>query len=191
MFTLAMNNGAQYGHYLEIGSADPFYGNNTALLEKLGWRGVSIDIDQNSVDVFKSKRRNTVIQGDATELDYETILSDNGFPEVIDYLQVDCDPPTVSYEALTRIPFWKHKFKVITFEHDAYVDATNSIREKSRKYLESYGYVLVARNIAPDRYSAYEDWWVHPDLVDANILSKMLVEGEEPKKADDYMLNSL
>lgn len=191
MFALCMTNGKQHGTYLEIGSADPFYGNNTALLEEMGWRGVSVDIDANSVKTFNEQRENKAIQSDATKLDYSRVLEEANFTDVIDYLQIDCDPPAVSYEVLTKIPFWDYKFRVITFEHDAYVDPTGSIREKSRKYLESHGYVLAVRNIAPDKYSAYEDWWVHPDLVDTNILQRMLLDTEDPKKADDYMLNNL
>jgi hypothetical protein len=35
-----------------------------------------------------------------------------------DYLQLDCDPPSVTYDILTKIPFDEHKFAVITYEHD-------------------------------------------------------------------------
>ena len=106
----------------------------------------------------------------------------------MDYLQVDCDPPTISYEVLQKIPFHTHKFAVITFEHDYYADPTQSIRDKSRKYLESFGYKLVVSNIAPDQYSSYEDWWVHPDLVDSKIIEKMEQTDGRTKKAEDYML---
>jgi len=184
-FVLTMLDGKRNGTYLEIGSADPFHGNNTALLERdFEWKGISIDIDAHWVEKFGRERSNTVIQGDATKLNYSELIPET----IVDYLQVDCDPPTISYEVLQKIPFHTHKFAVITFEHDYYADPTQSIRDKSRKYLESFGYKLVVSNIAPDQYSSYEDWWVHPDLVDSRIVEKMEQTDGRTKKAEDYML---
>lgn len=188
MFVLTLLNGKKDGTYLEIGSADPYYGNNTALLEQLGWTGISLDIDTNFVNTFAQHRKNTVVEADATKVDYDTLLQSLQ-TDVIDYLQVDCDPPSVSYTALTKIPLWKYKFKVITFEHDAYIDETNSIRDKSRKYLESFGYELVVSNIAPDDHSPYEDWWVHPDFIDKTIISKIKDITDKAKHAEKFMLN--
>jgi hypothetical protein len=187
MFVLTILNGLKGGKYLEVGCADPFYGNNTALLENnFGWTGISIDIDQTMVDKFKQERNNTVIQSDATKVNYSELLKDE---LVWDYLQVDCDPPTVSYDVLTKIPFHTHKFKVITFEHDHYADDTQTIRDKSRKYLESFGYELVVDNISPDDYSPYEDWWVHPSLVDANIVKLMKQVNNKVKNSKKYIYN--
>ena len=187
LFVLMMLNGKTNGTYLEVGSADPFYGNNTALLEKLGWTGISIDINANSVNTFREKRKNTVIESDATKVNYSELLTET----TVDYLQIDCDPPTVSYQVLEKIPFHTHKFAVITFEHDDYADDTQSIREKSRKYLESYGYILIADDIAPDDYCNYEDWWVHPDLVSEHIIKLMFCVNNITKKAGKYIYNQL
>jgi hypothetical protein len=138
------------------------------------------------VDKFKQERNNTVIQSDATKIDYSKLLKDE---LVWDYLQVDCDPPTVSYEVLTKIPFHTHKFKVITFEHDHYADDTQTIRDKSRKYLESFGYELVVDNISPDDYSPYEDWWVYLSLVDVNIVKLMKQVNNKVKNSKKYIYN--
>ena len=47
MFVLSATNGKRNGRYLEIGSAEPFKNNNTALLETaFDWTGVSVDINQ-------------------------------------------------------------------------------------------------------------------------------------------------
>jgi len=67
----------------------------------------------------------------------------------------------------------KYKFAVITYEHDYYVDVTRSYREKSREFLKSQGYVLVVNDVSPEGTSNFEDWWVHPDLVNSEILNKM------------------
>lgn len=189
MFVLSILNGKKNGKYLEIGCADPFYGNNTALLEKdFGWTGISIDIDQNMVDKFKTERNNTVIQSDATKVNYSELLGDT---LNWDYLQIDCDPPTVSYEVLTKIPFHTHKFAVITFEHDHYADDTQTIREKSRKYLKSFGYELIVNNISPDDYSPYEDWWVHPHLSTGRGMQLMKSINDKVKNSKKYIFNQL
>lgn len=189
IFVLTMLQGKREGTFLEIGSADPYFGNNTALLEKnFGWTGISIDYDTNFAQQFSNVRASKVICADATTIDYDTLLKD--FDD-IDYLQIDCDPPMITYLTLLRIPFDKHKFAVITFEHDHYHDSKSEVRDKSRKYLESHGYELVVSNIAPDNYNAYEDWWVHPDLVDRSIINTMKDLSNKPKKADKYMLARL
>jgi len=57
-----------------------------------------------------------------------------------------------------------------------------------QKYLESKGYKLVVSNISPDDNSPFEDWWVHPDLVDLDTINKLSSIDEETKNAEVYML---
>lgn len=190
MFVLSVVDGKREGTYLEIGSCRPFYGNNTALLEKdYAWKGVSIDYEEQFVSMFKQERKNPCYCKDATTVNYSALLAAHDMPEVIDYLQVDCEPPGVTFEALLNIPFDKHRFRVITYEHDYYADETKSFKDKSRKYLESLGYVLVVDDISPDDNRPYEDWWVHPELVDADILQKMKQVDGQTKMSEKYMLS--
>jgi hypothetical protein len=192
MFVLSMLNGKTNGTYVEIGAANPFYGNNTALLEQtFNWTGVSLDIDQQFVDAFAKERKNPCLLKDAMLINYDKFLSGLDFTNEIDYLQIDCDPPEVTYKILLTIPFENYKFAVITYEHDYYCDESKSFREKSRRYLESFGYVMVVGDIAPDEWRNYEDWWIHPDLIDSTILEKMQVTKSGTKKAEDYLLNKL
>jgi hypothetical protein len=79
---------------------------------------------------------------------------------------------------------------VITFEHDYYADETKLYREKSREFLINQGYVMVVGDIAPDKNSTFEDWWIHPDLVNPEILKIMIDSTNNIKKADDYMLKT-
>ena len=130
MFILSMLNGKKDGRYLEIGSADPYHGSNTALLEELGWTGLSLEILEREVEKFKEHRTNEVILCDATKYDYQSLVGD------FDYLQVDCEPPATTYYILTKIPFDKIKFSVITYEHDHYTDMDSVYREKSRELLK-------------------------------------------------------
>jgi hypothetical protein len=152
-----MLNGKINGTYLEIGAGNCFYGNNTALLEEqFDWEGIALDIDENFVQAHKNERKNPCFLKDATLVNYNLFLSGLDFPNEIDYLQLDCDPPSVTYDILLSIPFETYKFAVITYEHDYYCDETKSFQEKSKKYLESYGYVRVVNNISPNSSSAFD-----------------------------------
>lgn len=189
MFVLTMLEGKRNGTYLEIGAGNSYYGNNTALLEQdFDWKGVGIDLSEEFVNAHNNERKNPCLLRDALTINYTSLLSGMDFPNEIDYLQLDCDPPEVTYRILLNIPFEKYKFAVITYEHDYYCDQTKSFQEKSRKYLESYGYVRVVNNISPDEYRPYEDWWVHPDLVSASLISEMMLINNDIKKAENYML---
>ena len=186
MFVLTALNGKRNGKYLEIGASDPFYGNNTALLEnQFGWTGISLEILEDLVKDFESSRRNKILHVDATKIDYTELLDSVNEGTDWDYLQIDCDPPAATYEVLTKIPFDKYRFATITYEHDYYADP--NYRDLSRQFLESKGYVMVAGNIAPCRKSPYEDWWVHPDLVDSETIEKMKLVGKDVLKAEIYM----
>jgi hypothetical protein len=186
MFILTVLNGKKNGTYLEIGAGDPFIHNNTALLEtQFGWRGISIDISEALAYKFKNSRKNTVICANALEIDYRELFSKHCLDHVTDFLQIDCDDASV--EILKKIPFNEYKFGVIQFEHDSYrLDPV--IKETSRKILQDAGYVLLVNDVAFNEYGTYEDWWVHPCLV--NINSEM----KSTKKINfvwDYFMKGL
>lgn len=174
MFVLSMLEGKRNGKYLEIGSAGPFHGSNTALLEKdFDWYGVGIEYKQDFCDQHAIHRKNKVLCVDATACNYNKILQEITNDNIVDYLQIDCEPSKTTFEILLSIPFEKYKFAVITYEHDYYVDITRQYREKSRKYLQSLGYKLVVGNVSVDGFSAFEDWWCHPDLINPEIINLM------------------
>lgn len=186
LFVLAATNGKRNGRYLEIGSAEPFKGNNTALLEKqFGWKGLSVDIDRAKVELFMQERDNNVICADATKIDFSKLLADIGIVGDVDYLQVDCDPPEVTFDILKKIPFHKHRFAVITFEHDYYWN--QNIKDLSRIFLEAKGYKLIVSDVAYNKLHSYEDWYVHPDLVPQEIQDRLKDTSEGIKFSTDYM----
>lgn len=186
LFVLAATQGKRNGTYVEIGSAEPFKGNNTALLEtQFDWKGLSIDLDQRKVEQFMNERNNWVLCVDATKVDYNKILPKFQFSNVIDYLQLDCDPPEVTFEILKKIPFDQYQFRVITFEHDFYWN--QKVRDASRAYLKSKGYELVASDVAYNKIHSYEDWWVHPELVSHTIVEQLADISAGHKYAPDYM----
>jgi tetratricopeptide (TPR) repeat protein len=185
MFTLSMLDGKRNGTYFEIGAADPFHGSNTALLEEFGWTGTSLEILPYEVEKFKAARKNEIVLCDATKYDYSVLKGH------IDYLQVDCEPPSTTFLILTMLPWDQCTFGVITYEHDHYTDVSGSYRKKSRNFLLSRGYVLVASNIAPNETSCYEDWYVHPKYVKEEIIKIMLAADDSIKNAEKYMLGKI
>lgn len=173
LFVLAVLGGKRDGTYLEIGSAHPFHNSNTALLEEFGWRGVGVEFKEDLAAMHREFRKNPVLNADALKLDYGKILEGLG-SGVVDYLQLDIEPSKNTFEALLMVPMEDFKFRVITYEHDHYVDVTGSYREKSRRYLKAMGYTLVVNDVAPNEGSNFEDWWVRKDLVDFGVVDDIM-----------------
>ena len=189
MFVLAALNGKTNGTYLEIGSHEPITHSNTYLLEKkFGWKGISLEIDHRLVISFNGSRKNTCYHKDATTTNYTQLLDNQNWGYEWDYLQIDCEPSKNTFEALLSIPLDKYKFAVITYEHDYYCDDTKSYREKSRNYLHSHGYKLIVNDIAADDVSTFEDWWVHPNLIDEETINKLQHITDTVNKAAKYIL---
>ena len=72
--------------------------------------------------------------------------------------------------------FNKYKFATVTFEHDIYTGDWFDTKNISRKIFEKNGYVLVFPDIKvyfEDKYCPFEDWYVHPDLVDMDYINKI------------------
>jgi hypothetical protein len=180
MFVLCMLRGKREGHFLEIGGNEPILNSNSYLLEQaFDWRGVSLEISKQHVQRFNKLRRNTCLWRDATTADYNSILTSWDFPQVIDYLSVDCEPPSNTFKSLLAIPHEKYRFRVITFEHDFTGAAAQNeseemdVREKTRNFLHGLGYRLVVRNVSwLDR--VIEDWWVDPQHVPEEQVLPML-----------------
>jgi hypothetical protein len=209
VFVMAMLDGKKNGAYLEVGSDHPTFRSNTKLLQDNGWTGISFDINEEAVKEWNLQRAtgegvdlpvggdNRAYAFDATKIDYQALmhrhygeycrLTQNN---VIDYLQLDCDPPEVSYQAMLRVPWNSYQFRVITYEHDVYFYDNQDYRELSRKFLSERGYMLVAPNISPDedRSRAFEDWWVYPELIDKDILRKMVTYNDDNKTPIEYLL---
>jgi tetratricopeptide (TPR) repeat protein len=192
LFILSVLDGKRNGTFLEIGGADPYLGNNTYLLEKeYDWYGVSLEFNEKFIDKYKKERPRTDIRCvDALTVDYEKLIKEKFNSNVIDYLQLDIEPAKNTYECMLKIPFDSVKFRVITYEHDYYADITRSYKQKSRDFLKSKGYILVANDISPDGICTFEDWWVHPDFIDPKILKIMTDVSDKVKAIEKYMLIS-
>jgi hypothetical protein len=158
------------GTFLDLGSFRPTYHNNTRILELQGWKGLSIDY-QDFGEEFKQKRTTPFLHADVTTIDWNKTIEQFPFlKETVDYISFDVDGATRS--AFDLFPFDKIKFACMTIEHDQYRVGTE-LRDYLRKKLTELGYVLICADVVmPDspyeKFGAFEDWWVNPDLVNMN-----------------------
>lgn len=173
LFVLAALDGKKNGTYLEIGAAHSFHNSNTALLEQFGWSGVGLEMNPELAGMHSVERKNKVLCENALKVNYEQLLKDNFSENIIDFLQLDIEPSSNTFEALLLIPFDTYKFRVITYEHDHYVDMTRSYRDKSRRYLRNMGYTLIFNDIAPTDGCSFEDWWIREELIDSSVLQNL------------------
>jgi hypothetical protein len=182
LFVLFATKKKQNGCFLEIGSNHPITHNNTYILESnYNWKGVMVEYDKSFEDLYKIYRPNSIYElNDARIINYKKILDDNNFPTDMDYLQIDLDVDNRStldtFLLLNDAIFDKYKFATITFEHDIYRGNYFDTQMISRQMLTDRGYILVFPNVLvfwEGAYNPYEDWYVHPDLVDMELINKV------------------
>lgn len=180
------------GYFLEIGSNEPVYINNTYLLEKeYNWKGIMIEYQSKYLSSYKTQRENSIhIINDARKVDYKNLLETNNFPLEIDYLQIDLEVNNGStlytLQKLDNEIFDKYKFATITFEHDIYSDIrinnTYNTRKISREIFRKRGYVCVFEDVDNQGINPFEDWYVHPDLVDMDYIKYLQLKNNKHYK---------
>jgi hypothetical protein len=167
------------GVFLEIGANDPIsWSNNTYVLEKdYNWTGLMIEYESRFEHLYKIHRSNSkyLIQ-DATTIIFSSVLDTLHFPKIIDYLQIDLDVNNQStIQTLKNINTQlmdQYKFATVTFEHDIYTGDFFNTRIRSREIFANRGYIRVFSDV---KYlgQAFEDWYVHPDLVDMDYINRI------------------
>lgn len=187
IFVLMALNGKQNGTYLEIGAGEPVYVNNTYLLETVfDWKGVAIDNQTNYVNAHRQVRKHQIVLSNAEDVDYPTALIQGGITsKTIDYLSLDLDGES-TINAMYKLPLDTHKFVVITFEHDAYRFG-DRYKNLSREHFKRHGYELVVSNVFLAEAGDFEDWWIHPDLVEPNRINLLTDNGIELTNWVDYV----
>ena len=166
------------GYFVEIGSNHPQIINNTYFLEKeLNWSGIMIDYDNQWIPYYEKERINSIyIIKNALDINYKDILIKNNLPKNIDYLQIDLEVSNRStlstLELLDNTIFSEYKFATVTFEHDIYDGNKFDTRLASRQIFLNRGYILVFPDVI-NNSSAFEDWYVHPDLVDMIFINNI------------------
>ena len=137
-----------------------------------------VEYDSSFESLYKQHRPNSLYEiKDARSVNYRSILDAN-FPTNIDYLQIDLDVNNKStldtLVILNNTVFDKYKFASVTFEHDIYTGNFFDTQESSRKIFNERGYVLVFENVSvfwESGFKPFEDWYVHPDLVDMDYIN--------------------
>lgn len=160
--------GGSKGNYLEIGGGDSYTANNTYALEKWhGWQGVSIEINKKRHAESWQTRQNPIVWDSALTIDYEKLLQDNNIPLSLDYLQVDIEPASRTFEALERVLDTNISFKCCTFEHDSYAmkKGDTNYKVKADELMLRNGYKVAVENVLSRKNKKYyETWYVRNDI---------------------------
>ena len=156
---LEINNGT----FLDLGCYLPKNINNTYLLELNGWSGISIDIINYNKEW--EERENPFIQQDCMNTNLDELLDFHYNNKVIDYLSLDMEVLGDRFKLLEKVLKTKYSFKIITIEHDSYLNDDYVINEKlpQRELLKHNGYILVCGDVSQKDHPTlfYEDWWVN------------------------------
>jgi len=169
------------GFFLEIGSNHPININNSYLLETTyNWKGIMVEYDPAHLPGYKEHRPKSIhVIQDATTIDYKALFQANNVPLNVDYLQIDLEVDNGStiqtLEKLNNEVLDTHTFATVTFEHDIYRGDFFNTRLRSRQIFADRGYMCVFMDIHNEelRY-VYEDWYVHPSLVDMNYVNALM-----------------
>ena len=178
-FAIHAVQGKQSGYFLEIGSNHPIKANNTYLLEtKYKWKGIMVEYDAQFLPLYKQYRPNSIhLINDASQIVYKDVLETMNAPHAIDYLQIDLEESNGStlktLQLLDRDIFDTYTFATVTFEHDIYCSNIHNTREISREIFARRGYTSVFQDINNGYEYPYEDWYVHPTLVNTRYIQEL------------------
>jgi hypothetical protein len=160
------------------------------VLEKeYGWKGIMVEYEAEFLPLYKEHRPNSIhIIDDATTLDYKGLFERNSMPLSFDYLQIDLHVSNRStlkvLQNLDSNIFDTYKFATVTFEHDIYDTKDDNelpefTRDISRAIFKKRGYVRVFEDVNNQGVNPFEDWYVHPDLVDMNYVNKLIEHNKQ------------
>ena len=171
------------GTFLEIGSRHPIEINNSYILEtQYDWRGIMVEYDRHWLASYKQHRpKSYYIMEDATRINYLQHFQDFDMPTNVDYMQIDLEvnnrSTLTTLENVNTQLMDNYKFAVVTFEHDIYTGNHFDTRAKSREIFDARGYFRVFQDVqnthAGSKYYPFEDWYVHPDLVDMDYIRRI------------------
>lgn len=187
LFVLSVLNGKKEGKFLDLGCHHPTEGgNNTYLLEKeFNWNGLSYDINPTPIKEFPKYRASKAVCQDCLNISWEEVIS---FSNHFDYLSLDLEPASITFECLKRIPLDKIEFSIITYEHDMYRFG-EEYKIASHELLNSYGYIRICENIKHNG-NIFEDWYINPKYVEITPQLENLKYHSNKEYSDIVFLNS-
>jgi hypothetical protein len=199
-FVLNVLKEKKNGYFLEIGSSNSIEYNNSYLLEtKYDWKGIMVEIDSKFLSSYKEHRPNSIhIINDASQVDYKKVFEENNAPLSLDYLQIDLEVPDgstlITLQKLDNEIFDTYKFATVTFEHDIWRSNFLNTRLESRNIFKKRGYICVFEDISDSNIhtsylpNPFEDWYVHPDLVDMNYIN-VLIENNKVNYINHHIID--
>ena len=172
-FIAHLFNFKKNGYFLDIGSGDPDNGSNSKFFDTfLDWQGICIDLTNYN---YSNRKKTKFYCVDATKLNYEELLKNNNFPNVVDYLSLDAD--TATNDVLKILPIKDYIFSSITIEHDLYKDG-EAKRNEQRQVLSDAGYHLLCANVCLNNVNLpWEDWWINPKTFPLETISFLQSDG--------------
>lgn len=192
-FVLNCTEFKRNGYFLELGSRHAKWNNNSYILERsFGWTGVMVDRVATHKAEYESERPNSIhIIQDATQINYKEVFEKNNFPSNLDFWQLDLEvrdnTALTTFLKINEELLDTYKFATITMEHDIFTELPDAedTRRITRDILESKGYYCVFKDILDPPAvcvdAPYEDWWVHPDLVNMDYIKEL-----QEKNKDKY-----
>lgn len=151
------------GFFVDVGAYDGVESSNTYALELAGWKGICIEPNKQAYEKLIQVRKcfaiNTAaVSKDGYGLTLNTILKE--FDTKIDYLSIDVDGGEL--DVLKGMDFKKFEVKLITIEHNAYLEGTGR-QDLLFRYLTDQGFNRVKKDVKcldPNFFGAiYEDWY--------------------------------
>lgn len=188
LWVLEMLNNKKNGYFLDVGAYDGIKYSNSLLLEKdFDWSGLLIEAHPDNFDTLKNNRKNTlvpyavsdyngkiifenecgtgskVVEKNGLSIDcitFEKMFEMYNVPNYIDYISLDIEG--MEYLSLTKFPFDKYKFKLLTVEHNLYMSGSEN-KEKIKDILLKNGYVIYKENVSHNELP-FEDWYINPNI---------------------------
>lgn len=188
LWVLEMLNNKKNGYFLDVGAYDGIKYSNSLLLEKdFDWNGLLIEAHPNNFDTLKNNRKNTlvpyavsdyngkiifenecgtgskVVEKNGLSIDcitFEKMFEMYNVPNYIDYISLDIEG--MEYLSLTKFPFDKYKFKLLTVEHNLYMSGSEN-KEKIKDILLKNGYLIYRENVSHNELP-FEDWYINPNI---------------------------
>lgn len=153
---------------------------NTLLLEECGWDGITVDGNMDHAQRRNDRSiRSVTISAFIPRCTIKEILDENNAPKVIDYVSIDIEPESIV--GLRNFPFDEYQFKILTFEHDLYVNGSKQ-KDEAYELLTSKGYVRLCNNVnVPESMGLglyFEDWWVNPTYFSEEFIHNNTFDGQ-------------
>jgi hypothetical protein len=185
LLVLMIFGNAHIGSFVDVGCYLPIIYNNTYLLEKNGWHGISID-KRNFTEEWK-QRKTPFLIWDALSCDYQQLFNTYGLPKIIDYLSVDIDGQGHRFATLKKVFESGHEFKLITLEHEACGGYELTERKVQREFLTERGYLMIASNVMCSA-GPFEDWWINPKYIHSD---ELFIESKYPNEIFSILNNKI